>query len=174
MTNQSCPECGNDGGFCNFCGAKPDPREDAHANCKGCAKCEMVKDANVDPYLAQGKNFTVHHPVQPKTQVEKWLEEYDNNEKAIDTCGCELDMKTGVYLCHKQGTDNCNKRKNKNNWIDEQISQHHEKNKTYLNRYVVGEFADDKVDSFTGANWIVEEKSWLVTLLDKLWKIIKH
>lgn len=102
----------------------------------------MIKD----PYEAKGKDFRVNHPVQPKTQVERWREEIEENEKVIENCSCDvlpINKQTRGYLftCEKEGTDNCNHRflvkipELKNN-----IKADHEKNKTYLNRHPVGEF----------------------------------
>lgn len=106
---------------------------------------------NTDPYEAQGKDFRVNHPTQPKTQVERWREEYEANDKAIfDCCGYVFNAESGTFEvkndgcdCPKQGTDRCGKRHNKNKEIGVLVLADHEKNKTYLNRHTVGTFADN-------------------------------
>lgn len=127
-----------------------------------------------DPYEAQGSPLRVHHPVQPKTQVERWEEEKVANINAIQNCSCVYD---GTYFfCLKQGSDNCNERKKKNNWLGDRIAEEHTnacnfdekkgaictkdhraENKVYLNRNATGEFADDKCFNCEGSS----EKMWL-------------
>lgn len=122
---------------------------------------------DIDPYLAQGKNFRVNHPVQPKTQVERWEEEMENNRKAIiDCCGI---AKSNLFLlgygedtCPKSGTDKCGARGIKNQRLHYQISQ---ATQPIHPRYATGTFADDKPPVF------VTEKER--TLLDKIKKLLQ-
>lgn len=97
-----------------------------------------------DPYEAQGSNLRVHHPLQPKTQVEKWREERKLNEEAIANCGCRvlpiLSNIGDVFDCKKEGTDNCNERFKK---IDELQSKILIATQPIHPRYATGEFADD-------------------------------
>lgn len=141
MPNQSCPECHNDGGFCNFCGNKP-PNAITGEILQKAGEFANEEQRKIfykdqDPYEAQGSNLRVHHPVQPKTQVERWEEEIIANEKAIKKCGCCF------MNCPNKGTDNCLERDEKNYLLREQILADHEKNKTYINRNTTGTFADD-------------------------------
>lgn len=89
---------------------------------------------DVDPYEAQGKNFRVHHPTQPKTQVEKWREEVKENQRIITECACGGE-------CQKKGTDNCRDRMSKIYQLYELIAQ---ATQSIYPRYPTGEFADDK------------------------------
>lgn len=137
-----------------------------------------LKENDIDPYEAQGKDFRVHHPTQPKTQVERWEEEKEANIKVIvEHCGMWF-----AYRCteHKKNFEKIKE-------LELHISQDHEKNKTYLNRYPTGEFADDKCFNCEGSGekmwlnkgrcvvcWELVDKNWKKeTLLDKikrLWK----
>lgn len=147
--NQSCPECGGDpDAICNFCGNKPPNAITGEIPQKAgeFANEEQRKIfyKDQDPYEAQGKNFRVHHPVQPKTQVERWREERKLNEEAIANCGCRvlpiLSNIGDVFDCKKEGTDNCNERFKK---IDELQSKILIATQPIHPRYATGEFADD-------------------------------
>lgn len=127
-----------------------------------------------DPYEAQGKNFRVHHPVQPKTQVERWKEEIEENLKVIRLCGCKVVSVNNfgfyTYNCKKEGTDNCNKRDSKVLQLTRLIN---EATQPIHPRYPTGTFADDIENapeyikkSLFGYNF---KK---VTLLDKIKKLL--
>lgn len=96
---------------------------------------EMVM---VDPYEALGKNFRVNHPTQPKTQVERWREEIEENQNLFACCLCDL--------YEEETCDKCKERRAKIAQLQELIFADHEKNKTYLNRHAVGSFPDDYKD----------------------------
>lgn len=109
-----------------------------------------------DPYEAIGSPLRVHHPVQPKTQVEMWRDEIDRNYDAIDSCPCD------IQHCTKQGTDNCEQRIIKNIELNNLISQ---ATQPIHPRYPTGTFTDDypKHRSGLSVNPLLE-----VTLLDKI------
>src|SRR5574343_788156 len=88
-----------------------------------------------DPYEAIGSPLRVHHPVQPKTQVERWREEIENNYKAMSECKNEIK--------ELEECENCYKRWLKNAELIDLISQDHEKNKRFIGRTPTGTFADD-------------------------------
>lgn len=128
-----------------------------------------------DPYEAIGSNLRVHHPVQPKTQVERWREEIDRNYDAIDSCPCD------IQHCTKQGTDNCEQRIIKNIELNNLISQ---ATQPIHPRYSTGTFADDKCNcaeisckvgcknKHTHKTFSCEKCNPRVTLLDKIKKLL--
>lgn len=103
--------------------------------------------STIDPYEATGSHLRVHHPVQGKTQREKWETEIEENYKQIFLCGCEVDGEQddlfAEHNCFKEGSDNCNKRKEKIRELMRNLELDHKVNGLYLNRHPTGMFADD-------------------------------
>jgi len=136
---------------------------------------------DIDPYLAQGSPLRVHHPVQPKTQVERWWEEFWNNENAIETC-CRKPDENNYYDCSRNGTDNCNERAKKNKDILGYIT---DATQPIHPRYPTGTFADDKCNcaeitckvgckkNHTHKTFSCEKCNPKVTLLDKIKKLLQ-
>jgi hypothetical protein len=121
-----------------------------------------------DPYEAIGSQLRVNHPVQPKTQVEKWREEIDSNCDYMDNCCFSKEERVATYL-NGGLCGECKKRSDKIEQLMELISQHHEKNKTYLKPYPVGEFAEDLPPLCSNETCKVVK----VTLLDKIKRYFK-
>lgn len=90
-----------------------------------------------DPYEAQGSNLRVHHPVQPKTQVEKWREEREANIRF-------LSENVGKYTAKDQA-----ERWNKVHELEELIAK---ATQPIHPRYATGTFADDEEKCICHAN----------------------
>lgn len=127
--NHPCPQCNNDGGFCNFCGNKP-PNAITGEILQKAGEFANEEQRKIfykdqDPYEAQGSNLRVHHPTQPKTQVERWREEIRENREYL------IDNEDKISLKEKV------EREIKIKQLRTLILTNHEKNKTYLNRHPV-------------------------------------
>lgn len=137
-------------------------------------------------------NVSVHHPVQPKTQVERWGEEFDRNVKEIfNCCGYVFNSESGAFEiknlgrnCPKQGTDRCSERNDKNKELGELISKDHEEKSRFIGRTPTGTFTDDKCncaeitckvgckENHTHKTFSCENCNPKVTLLDKIKKLL--
>lgn len=153
-----------------------DPYKTQRETCKvfqETGKHTTVKGHNV---CCADDNVHVHHPVQPKTQVEKWREEIEENGKVLDLCGC-----TDYGLA----CEFCTPRYKKLDELYSLIAKDHEKNKHYLNRHPTGTFADDKCNcaeitckvgckrNHTHKTFSCEKCNPKVTLLDKIKKLLQ-
>lgn len=118
---------------------------------------------------------------EQKTQVERWWEEFWNNENAIETC-CRKPDENNYYDCSRNGTDNCNERAKKNKDILGYIT---DATQPIHPRYPTGTFADDKCNcaeitckvgckkNHTHKTFSCEKCNPKVTLLDKIKKLLQ-
>lgn len=129
-----------------------------------CPEEDAFVKAHTDPYEAQGSNLRVHHPTQPKTQVEKWEEEVKENQRIITECACGGE-------CPKKGTDNCRDRISKIYQLYELIAQ---ATQPIHPRYATGTFADD-LHKNVSKMWEkkLTESVLEVSLLDKIKKLLQ-